>query len=232
MNFVDMIMFYGRSNPEKQAIILIDRIVTFGMLASGIRATEKAILEVSIGKHDVVAVQINNQIRHLIVISALYRLGIISVSLIEYQNQTRITAVISDEFVAVSQPVRFVQLKQDWFTRPFDPHEPRPVGFDDEDALARIVMSSGTTAVPKPIGMSPRIIEHRITSGRRTLSSVPWDRMMCLPHITSSLGFNSTLQALAYGHSLVITEKPEDALRMIALYGVDLLVANPDYLRG
>ena len=75
MNFVDMIMFYGRSNPEKQAIILIDRIVTFGMLASGIRATEKAILEASIGKHDVVAVQINNQIRHLIVISALYRLG-------------------------------------------------------------------------------------------------------------------------------------------------------------
>ena len=49
---------------------------------------------------------------------------------------------------------------------------------DDEDALARIVMSSGTTAVPKPIGMSPRIIEHRITSGRRTLSSVPWDRVV------------------------------------------------------
>ena len=63
MNFVDMIMFYGRSNPEKQAIILIDRIVTFKMLAFGIRSVEKAILQSSIGKHDIVGVQINNQIR-------------------------------------------------------------------------------------------------------------------------------------------------------------------------
>jgi acyl-coenzyme A synthetase/AMP-(fatty) acid ligase len=232
MNFVDMLMYYGRANPEKQAIILSDRIVSFGMLASAIRSVEKAILQASISKRDVVAILIKNQIRHLLVVSALYRLGIVSVSVVDYPNQLNITAIITDEVLAVANPVRVVRLAEDWFTRPFDADEPRPVGFEHDDALARIIMSSGTTAVPKPIGMSARVIEDRIITGRRTLSIAPWDRMMCLPHIASSLGFGSTLQALAYGHSLVIAESPDDALKMIALYAVDLLVANPDFLKG
>ncbi len=37
-----MLMFYARSNPEKQAIILPDRIVSFGMIATGIRSVEVA----------------------------------------------------------------------------------------------------------------------------------------------------------------------------------------------
>ena len=43
VNFVDMLMYYGRSNPEKQAIIFADRMVSFGMLASGIRSVKVAV---------------------------------------------------------------------------------------------------------------------------------------------------------------------------------------------
>ena len=96
--------------------------------------------------------------------------------------------------------------------------------------LARIIMSSGTTAAPKAIGMSARVVEDRIITGRRTLTLAPWDRMMCLPVLTSSLGFGSALQALAYGHSVVFAEAAIEALQMIALYSVDLLVANPTHL--
>lgn len=235
MNFVDMLIYYAQSNPQKQAIILLDRIVNFRMIATGIRSVEVAIVEAALDSRHTVAVRIDNRIRHLIVVSALYRLGIVSVSVVGNEDLAKagvkVDAVISDR----SQPVpgfgRLVLLKDDWFERRFDVAVVQPAGFRNEDALARITMSSGTTAAPKAIGMSARVVEDRIVTGRRTLTLAPWDRMMCLPVLTSSLGFGSALQALAYGHSVVFAESAIEALQMIALYRVDLLVANPQHLQ-
>ena len=234
MNFVDMLMYYAQSSPEKQAIILPDRIVSFGMIGSGIRSIEVAIAEASLDSRNTVAVRIENRARHLIVVSALYRLGIVSVSVTGNEELAKagvkVDAVISDRSQTAPGFGRLVSLKEDWFSRRFDAGTARPVGFRDENALARIVMSSGTTAAPKAIGMSARVVEDRIITGRRTLTLAPWDRMMCLPVMTSSLGFGSALQALAYGHSVVFAESAIEALQMIALYRVDLLVANPQHL--
>ena len=236
MNFVDMLMYYARSNPEKQAIILPDRIVSFAMIATGIRSVEVAITEASLDSRHIVAVRIENRTRHLIVVSALYRLGIVSVSVVGDEDLpkagVKVDAIISDRNQPFSGFGRLVLLKDDWFERRFDAAAARPEGFRDEDALARIIMSSGTTAAPKAIGMSARVVEDRIVTGRRTLTLAPWDRMMCLPVLTSSLGFGSALQALAYGHSVVFAETAIETLQMIALYGVDLLVANTLYLKG
>ena len=89
MNFVDMLMYYAQSNPEKQAIILPDRIVSFGMIATGIRSVEVAIAEASLDSRHVVAVRIENRTRHLIVVSALYRLGIVSVSVLGNEDLSK-----------------------------------------------------------------------------------------------------------------------------------------------
>ena len=58
MNFVDMLMYYAQSNPEKQAIILLDRIISFGMLGAGICWVEMAVAEASLDLRHVVAVRI------------------------------------------------------------------------------------------------------------------------------------------------------------------------------
>ena len=234
MNFVDMLMYFARSNPEKQAIILPDRIVSFGMIGAGIRSVEVAITEASLDSRHIVAVRITNQARHLIVVSALYRLGIVSISVSGREDTSnagmKIDAIISDRNEPFSGFGRLVLLKDDWFTRSSDAAAARPAGFRNEDALARIILSSGTTAAPKAIGMSARVVEDRIITGRRTLTLAPWDRMMCLPALPSSLGFGSALQALAYGHSVVFADTAAEALQMIAFYCVDLLVANPQHL--
>jgi acyl-coenzyme A synthetase/AMP-(fatty) acid ligase len=236
MNFVDMIMYYGHSNPEKQAVILVDRVVSYRMLASGIGSVETAISEAGLDKRHVVAVRVENQIRHLIVVSALYRLGIVSVSVAEPMDLAKagvkVDALISDKNQPLPNLGRLIVLGDDWFQRSRKENAGHAGGFSSDDSLARIVMSSGTTAAPKAIGMSGRVVEDRIVTGRRTLTLAPWDRMMCLPVLTSSLGFGSALQALAYGHSLVFAENALHALQMIALYGVDLLVSNPQHLQA
>jgi hypothetical protein len=45
VNFVDMLMYYAQPIPQKQAIILPDRIVSFEMIGRGIRSVETAIAE-------------------------------------------------------------------------------------------------------------------------------------------------------------------------------------------
>ena len=230
-----MLMYYAQSNPEKQAIILPDRVVSFGMIGSGIRSVEAAIAEASLDSRHIVAVRITNQARHLIVVSALYRLGIVSISVTGEEDLpkagVKVDAVISDENQPLVGLGRLVLLKDDWFTRISDAAAARPTGFRNEDALARIITSSGTTAAPKAIGMSARVVEDRIITGRRALALAPWDRMMCLPVLTSSYGFGSAQQALAYGHSVVFADTAAEALQMIALHCVDLLIANPQHLQ-
>ncbi len=235
MSFVDMFMYYGRSNPEKQAIILSDRVVTFGMLAAGIRSVAAEIEAAGINRTQTVAVRIESPTRHIIVVSALYRLGIVSLSVSETgdlgHTGVKIDAIISDEDKVFPGYGRTLFLQDRWFMRQTDPYAPAPARFAD-DELARIILSSGTTAMPKAIGHTARVVEDRIVTGRRTLSYVPWDRMLCLPPLSSSLGFGSALHALAYGHSVVIAESALEALQMIALYNVDLVVANPQHLRA
>jgi acyl-coenzyme A synthetase/AMP-(fatty) acid ligase len=230
-----MFMYYGRTNPEKQAIILGDRVVTFGMLASGIRSVAAEIEASGLNRTQTVAVRIDSPIRHIIIVSALYRLGIVSLSVYgsEELSHTGVTidAIISDEDKVFPGYGRTLFLQDHWFMRQTDPHAPAPARLAD-DELARIIMSSGTTATPKAIGHTARVVEDRIVTGRRTLSYAPWDRMMCLPPLSSSLGFGSALHALAYGHSVVVADSAIEALQMIALYNVDLVVANPQHLKG
>lgn len=235
MHFVDMLLYYARATPEKQAIILPDRMISYAMLGAGIRSVGAAIAEAGLDSRHVVAVRIDSQSRHLIVVSALYRLGIVSVSITGSEDLAKagikVDAVISDQNRPVPGIGRLVLLKDDWFARPSDAAA-RPAAFNDESALARIILSSGTTGTPKAIAMSARVVEDRIITGRRTLTLAPWDRMMCLPVLTSSLGFGSALQALAYGHSVVFADSAIEALQMIAAYQVDLVVANPRQLQA
>ena len=133
MNFVDMIMYYGHSNPEKQAIILVDRVVSYRMLASGIRSVETAVIETGLDKRNIVAVRVENQIRHLILASALYRLGIVSVSVTERMDLAKagvkVDALISDKNQPLPNLGRLIVLGDAWFQR-----SPRILPFQSLDA--------------------------------------------------------------------------------------------------
>src|SRR5450759_3444790 len=132
VNFVDMLMFCAQSNPEKQAIILPDRIISFGMIATGICSVEVATAEASLDSRHIVAVQIENRARHLIVVSALYRLGIVSVSVSGTEDLSKagvkVEATISDRNQPFPGFGRLVLLKEDWFTRRFNAAAVRPAG--------------------------------------------------------------------------------------------------------
>ena len=61
--------------PEKPAIVLADRVVTYDMVAQGILRAADRIRALEIPRHALVGIAIESPIRHMILASALYRLG-------------------------------------------------------------------------------------------------------------------------------------------------------------
>lgn len=234
MNFVEMISYYARWVPEKPAIILADRAITFDMLAAGIESVTETLGENGLTRGSIVGIRIDSPIRHIIVACALYRLGIVSVTLTAdvdlASSGARLAAMVTDGVKTSWRGATYV-VEDSWFARAPGSVAAAANGFSHPDDLCRISLSSGTTAAPKAIGFSVSVWEERFVIGFRVLSTVAWDRLLCLPSLGSNLGFRTALQTLSFGRTLLFADSALDVLRMTKLYDVDLMVANPAALK-
>ena len=234
MNFVDMIFCYANVIPEKPAIIMADRIVTFRMMAAGIRSVEGVLQDKHLAPGEIVAVKIDSPVRHLIVTCALFRQGVVSVSALPKMDVSKagvkLQAMITDGGPVSWTGTTYVA-SDDWFSQEPDHRASTGIGFPNPDLLCRIVLSPDTTAVSEVVGLSARVFEDRNEFHHRTLTIVQWDRMLVLVTLASSLGFGSAILALAYGHTSVFAFSALEALQLINLYEADLLVTNPHYLK-
>ncbi len=235
MRVLDAIFLQATSCPTRPAIALVDRIVTYDMLARGVLAVERRSKLSGIRPGDVVAVALTSPIRHIIVTLALLRLGAISVSIDEpdapsaQQLQANWTFVEDFEDVADKSHAHLVT--DDWFHGFDGPFNlAAPAHSLDDDEVCRLIMSSGTTGMPKPLAFTPHILANRIytrialnadCSPERTLMAVP---------ITSQMGWIGALASLAVGGMILFAITPETTLQMIDLYGVTNLVATANQI--
>lgn len=234
MSFVDTIMFHARTIPEKPAIVLGDRVLSYSMLAQGIVSVENRILTTSLKRGDIAAVVIDNPTRHFIVVFALYRLGIASVSISRMDNMKgsglTLAAVLADRPDA-GEGLPTLVVDDGWFpSRPGSADAPARRGFAGTDQIARIRFSTGTTGGRKAIGFTAADLEWDIAARMTMFANVGWQRLLCLSHFLYN-GFSYSLMSLVAGNTLFFAGDAADALRMIDLYGVDLLVASPQHLR-
>ncbi len=93
--FADGILFQARLRPEQPAVILPDRLATYDMIAQGILRVEERLRAVNLPPGEVVCVALASPIRHLILVAALFRLGVPSVS-----------AETAESVIALRLPVR------------------------------------------------------------------------------------------------------------------------------
>ena len=77
----DHILLHTRVQPETPAIVMEDRVVTYGMLGVAIENSACRIAILAIAKDGLVAVCIQNPIRHFTLCSGMQRIGIRSMSL-------------------------------------------------------------------------------------------------------------------------------------------------------
>ena len=234
-SFADRILHHSRLRPEKPAIILADRVATYAMLAQGIVRVEGRLRTFGFAPGAVIGVAIENPIRHLILVAALYRLGHPSLSIRRIADVVPLDLPISaflhaaDEKLHVGQHQIFVG--DDWFAGASQPIAAAPAaGFTDDRAACRIELSSGTTGRRKAVSLSIAAVHQWLTNYYAAIGLAAWDRLLSLPGLNSSWGFTLAAHALYSGKTLAFAQSARDALNMIAVYGIDALAASTQQL--
>src|SRR3954471_19615164 len=80
-DWLDHILHGTRAQPEASAIVMEDRVITYGMLGDAIASCAHRIAALGLPADGLVAICIVNPIRHMTVSLALFRIGLRAVSI-------------------------------------------------------------------------------------------------------------------------------------------------------
>jgi acyl-coenzyme A synthetase/AMP-(fatty) acid ligase len=234
--FAEFILFHARSRPEKPAIILVDRLATYGMLAQGMLRVEDRLRALAVPPGELVCVTLGSAIRHLIVAAALFRLGLPVISAARAGEIVPLGLPIKLFLHDAGEPMipglRQVLVGDDWFVgEDRKIPAPQPGGFVDGDAICRVDLSSGATGRPKAVSTTVGAFYQRMNTSYLAINAGVWNRLLCLPGLSGAWGFVLATHALRAGRTLLVADSPRAALDMIAVYDVDALAASVQQLR-
>jgi acyl-coenzyme A synthetase/AMP-(fatty) acid ligase len=231
-DWFDHILFNTRTQPETSAVLMEDRVVTYGMLGSVIESCAHRIAELDFAKNGLVAVCIQNPIRHLTVSLALFRIGVVAISLELHQGIAGLkpTIVLGD---AEAKDVftiddRFIEVTDDWFSSDHPvPTGSLPAPFSGDRTVCRRSLTSGSTGEPKILDNTVGYIGRGAAAGIAVFNC---GLVLCMPGLTTIFGFWIACLVLASRKTLCFSASPFQAIRMIELFGIDFVYAATEQL--
>ncbi|MBN8939881.1 MAG: acyl--CoA ligase [Rhizobiales bacterium] len=235
MGFVDTVFYHGKTVPHRPAIILMDRVVTYAMLADAIRWVTARCQDAGIKAGETVAIMIENPIRHLTVAYALRRLGAVTVSA-RGDQMSELPALGTRIVMTAARGVvlpggRTVLVDDTWFTPRPVPQLVRDPSWDDPGRVMLLALTSGTTGRNKAIAFTVAEFEARL----HVLTNYHWaqgnDRDLLLVGLSSQWALSEVARSLSAGRTMCFAADAGEALRMIDFYQVGILVGSPQQLR-
>ncbi|MBL8571366.1 MAG: acyl--CoA ligase [Phreatobacter sp.] len=232
MNFVDFVLLNGRLYPNRPAIMMLDRVVTYGMVANAIHWTCARLHQAGLRPGETVVLSFDNPVRHFVVFCALMRLGIVSLTAgPDAATMAGASAVLTG---VANQPqaadVRSIVVDDGWFQPPADDGYPVDPAATDPGRLAVLALTSGTTGRSKPIAFTVAEFESRLRD-HALIHSVPGtSRELILMGFAAQLALTEVSRLLACGRTACLAGSAEEAARMIDLYQVEVLFGSPQQL--
>src|SRR5437868_13825247 len=119
-NWFDHILYHARMQPQRPAIVLVDRAITYGMFAAGIEGCARRLAPMNFGGGAPVAIAVKSPLRQVVLSFALMRIGVPSLSLVSAAQLTKDTAVAavladSDGGQPAASPPCTIAVTDDWF---------------------------------------------------------------------------------------------------------------------
>jgi acyl-coenzyme A synthetase/AMP-(fatty) acid ligase len=231
----DHILFQMRAQAETPALVMEDRAVTYVMLKTGVERCASRIAALNIPRDGLIAILVQNPVRHITLCLALLRIGMPSISIAP--NQTGIgslafAAVLGDHDAAkfVAPGNRLIEVTDAWFSDDVAGLAPLPAGFASSSDICRASLTSGSTGAPKTITHSVANIGHHLLD--KTIGCIDGSRssVLCMPGLTSTFGFTTACATLASGRTLCFAQSPFQAIRMIELFRIDFVMAATEQM--
>lgn len=223
-NLFQLIDAHALNAPDKPAIILTDRFITYRMLADGIQSVVNAIGERGLDRSAPVGLMIESPSWHIIASLALLKLGFASFSLPPNILSDGLGFEVKDIIAtsrATSGSARVHVMDGDWFGNP----KGRTRFEFAPNRIARIAFTSGSTGRMKPIGKTQDAYLGR-GAERFMIWGLTRQRVLCLMGLNTSTTFALSLRAFIAGATLCFAASMEEQLRMIGYVGVTMLIGS------
>ena len=229
----DQILHHTRMQPQRPAIVLVDRAITYGMLAAGIESCARRFARADLGSGVPVAIAVKSPLRQVVLGLALLRIGIPSMSIGSVSQLTAdigVAAVLVDSgnTSGAHSGRRVITVTDEWFAPDAAGSAPLPRGFSGSDGVCRYSLTSGTTGDPKLIRDTIASIGGRVFNNIFNGIDISRTGMLCLQGLSSTWGFANACATLTAGRTLYLADLPGEAIAMIELFAIDLVLASTD----
>lgn len=232
MNIVKQILFHARFSPHKPAVAFTGGVATYAMLGSAIHSAANKLLSTNLVPGNLVGIDVRNPFHHMVLILAAERCGLTSLSIpagmsVKFSG-IKLDATVLDRYGSPNEDAKTIAVESDWFV--LNSNAVSPVGPDlAGDQYWRVVLSSGTTGIPKAVGLSPAVMERRLlhgtfwgSDGGRTLTMLGFSTVAAI----------SPIFTMICGGITCFAPNPEEVLHFIRLFGVTQLFATSGQLES
>src|SRR5579885_1047992 len=231
-NWFDRILLHARTAPETPAIVMEDRVVTYGMLGAAIENCARRIVDANIDRSGVVVVLVQNPIRTLTLCLALFRIGVRCMPLEPGQSaiaSLNIAVALSDaqSKQSLHSAGRIIEVTDAWFAPEAVGVGSIPAPFSDGRQVCLEALTSGTTGAPKTIPTTVDYIARYVGPG---VMEPGGNVVLCMLGLGSVWGYTISCSVLASRKTLCFVISPFQAIRMVELFSVDFVFASTDQL--
>jgi acyl-CoA synthetase (AMP-forming)/AMP-acid ligase II len=236
----DDILFQARLRPHGLAVHGLAGSVSFEALARDVEGLATELLAHGLTPRDMVGLHLGFSYLHLLLVLALDRLGIASMSFATTDPaaappvvlpQFGLTAIVAACAAPAVPPCRWIELR--------DEHRPR-IGQADAarlaqldppaNALVRVTWTSGTTGSPKGVPMDRAMQLLRLEAPRKLRGPGPHTRFFAGMPLSSSYGYLMALAVLCGGGAIVLPNPSIDFVTQANALGVTATGATPAML--
>lgn len=226
------ILFHSRFQPEAIAVAFGTLEVSYADFVRDIeRATRRLVAKVP-ARSGLAMVAVTHPYLHWVLTIALGRVGIASVSAYDASNADTLALIRPDVvFVdagAVAADSRFVEMNDAWIGRDADQLPPFVDPQHQPDAPMRLILSSGTTGIPKKILLTYALMQRRVESFAMGASlTAAQTRCMVLMGIDTTGGYQFPLTTWFSGGRAVLLLPGEDPYDTMVRKGVTYALMAP-----
>ena len=234
MNIIDPILFQCRMSADQPAICApggkLD-LLTYAQLEQMLNNLTRAILPLGLQRGQIVGVLLKDKIFHVVLVLALTRLGLVTVSCRgrSLPQELSAVAVITDALGPFANVDRLILADPAWVKgdgKSFDHSQ----FLSNGEELCRLILTSGSTGTAKGVAFShQKLVEKNARLDYTRLDR--WSassRMFCDLGLSSSLGFYYVLYVLMRGGLIMLYgEDGVLTLQSFNLYAMESMATSP-----
>jgi acyl-coenzyme A synthetase/AMP-(fatty) acid ligase len=222
-----MVPFWAKVRPQRPAIIAGDMIITYQAFAEGLDKVASRIATYEFNRQKPVAVAIENPSILMLVCLALVRSGLSAAptnrGMLPYLRSAGISDLIYASEGQVLSGGRNIRYSDTWLQEGGKIASP-PVGAAERYGHM-VYFTSGTTGIPKQFVQTPESMIERLNASLLA-RDVSYSRVLIVPGLSSSFGFNRACEALHEGKTACFARNAEEILWAVESFGVDLIIAS------